>query len=115
MRMAQDSSTLRGRRSWPLPAPNPGVDVPHAIQAFAIERRITTKPGMRMEIALDVTNLPVRHARADRLAGLVGEDRKIEALHHQRHVTFGDDASRIRTGNAPQLMAGIRDPRWSSG
>jgi hypothetical protein len=33
----------------------------------------------------------------------------MEALHHIRDVTYGEDASRIRTGNAPRAMATLRN------
>ncbi|MER5688187.1 hypothetical protein [Streptomyces sp. NPDC002205] len=33
----------------------------------------------------------------------------MEALHHVRDVTYGEDASRIRTGTAPRLMATLRN------
>ncbi|MEV4361331.1 hypothetical protein [Nonomuraea sp. NPDC049625] len=33
----------------------------------------------------------------------------IEALHHIRDFTYREDASRIRTGNAPRIMAGLRN------
>src|SRR5437016_3343745 len=31
------------------------------------------------------------------------------ALHYVRDVTFGEDRSRLRTGNAPQVMAALRN------
>ena len=33
----------------------------------------------------------------------------IEAIHHIRDVTYGEDASQIRTGNGPQVMATLRN------
>ncbi|MFF3468117.1 hypothetical protein [Streptomyces sp. NPDC002619] len=33
----------------------------------------------------------------------------MEALHHVRDLTYGEDASRIRTGTAPRLMATLRN------
>jgi hypothetical protein len=33
----------------------------------------------------------------------------IEALHHIRDVTFAEDASQVRTGTAPQVMASLRN------
>ena len=30
-------------------------------------------------------------------------------LHHVRDVTFGEDDSQVRTGNAPRVMAGLRN------
>jgi predicted transposase YbfD/YdcC len=107
-----DTRRTRGRRetrTLKILLADKGVDFPHATQVFAIERRITTREGTRVEIAVGVTNLPVCHTRADRLASLVKDHWKIEAFHYVRDVTFGEDASRIRTGNAPQVMASIRN------
>jgi hypothetical protein len=33
----------------------------------------------------------------------------IEAIHHIRDLTYGEDASQIRTGNGPQVMAILRN------
>ena len=33
----------------------------------------------------------------------------MEAIHHIRDVTYGEDASQIRTGNGPQVMAALRN------
>lgn len=33
----------------------------------------------------------------------------IEALHYLRDVTFGEDASTVRTGHAPQNLAAVRN------
>jgi predicted transposase YbfD/YdcC len=32
----------------------------------------------------------------------------MEALHHVRDVTYAEDASQIRTGSGPQVMATLR-------
>jgi hypothetical protein len=42
---------------------------------------------------------------ADYLRGHCG----IEALHHIRDTTFAEDASQLRTGSAPQVMAALRN------
>jgi hypothetical protein len=33
----------------------------------------------------------------------------VESLHWTRDVTFAEDASRVRTGNAPRVMATLRN------
>jgi predicted transposase YbfD/YdcC len=38
-----------------------------------------------------------------------GVDWTIEALHHIRDTTFAEDASQVRTGNAPRAMASLRN------
>lgn len=43
------------------------------------------------------------------LAALVRGHWSIEALHHIRDVTFAEDASRIRAGQAPRAMASLRN------
>jgi predicted transposase YbfD/YdcC len=34
---------------------------------------------------------------------------QIEALHHLRDVSYGEDASQIRAGSGPQAMARLRN------
>jgi len=48
-------------------------------------------------------------APASRLAELIRGYRQVEALHQVRDVTFAEDASRVRTGNAPRAMATSRN------
>ncbi|MFJ1938606.1 hypothetical protein ACIOGZ_38885 [Kitasatospora sp. NPDC088160] len=43
------------------------------------------------------------------LAQLIRGHWKIEALHHVRDTTFAEDASQLRTGNAPRAMATWRN------
>ncbi|GAA4937962.1 hypothetical protein GCM10023224_18900 [Streptomonospora halophila] len=52
-----------------------------------------------------VTSLPAERIGAAALAGLVRRHWRIEARHHVRDVSFGEDASRTRTGHAPQNTA----------
>jgi predicted transposase YbfD/YdcC len=33
----------------------------------------------------------------------------IKALHHIRDITYAEDASQVRTGNAPHAMASLRN------
>jgi hypothetical protein len=47
---------------------------------------------------------------ADRLLALKRAHRGIEnRLHYARAETFGEDASQIRTGTAPQVMVALRN------
>ncbi|MGC5008694.1 hypothetical protein OIE61_39285 [Streptomyces sp. NBC_01762] len=52
-----------------------------------------------------MTSLTAEQAAPARLAQLVRDHWKIEALHHVRDTTFAEDASQLRTGNAPRAMA----------
>ena len=53
---------------------------------------------------------PGRHqATPAQLAAWIRGHWQIEALHHIRDVTYGEDASQVRTGSGPQVMATLRN------
>jgi hypothetical protein len=56
-----------------------------------------------------ITSLPFQQASPARLADLLREHWTIEALHHLRDVTFCEDASQVRTGAAPHVLACLRN------
>ena len=56
-----------------------------------------------------ITSLPFEVARPARLADLLRGHWAIEALHHIRDVTFAEDASQVRTGATPGVMAALRN------
>lgn len=56
-----------------------------------------------------VTSLTGFQASAAELARWVRGHWEIEALHHVRDVTFGEDASKVRTGSAPRVMSMLRN------
>jgi hypothetical protein len=56
-----------------------------------------------------ITSLPFELARPARLADLLRGHWGIEALHHVRDTTFAEDASQVRTGTAPSVMATLRN------
>jgi predicted transposase YbfD/YdcC len=56
-----------------------------------------------------VTNLTAAQASPARLADYVRRYWGIEALHHIRDNTFAEDASKVRTGTAPRVMASLRN------
>ena len=56
-----------------------------------------------------VTNLTAAQASPARLADAIRGHWDIEALRHVRDTTFAEDASRVRTGNAPHAMASLRN------
>lgn len=89
----------------------PGLLFPHAVQALRITRR--TKPiGARRWRTITVyalTNLSAYQASPAHLADYIRGHWRIEALHHIRDVSYGEDASQIRTGTAPRAMAALRN------
>src|SRR6266511_233977 len=85
---------------------------PHAAQALQITRTTrklhTTK--WQTVTVYAITSLPFEQARPARLADLIRGHWTIEnGLHWVRDVTFAEDASQVRTGTAPQVMASLRN------
>jgi predicted transposase YbfD/YdcC len=63
-----------------------------------------------VEDAYLISSLDVRrHTPAELLAFNRGHWEIENRLHHVRDVTMGEDACRVRTGSAPQVLAGIRN------
>jgi predicted transposase YbfD/YdcC len=89
-----------------------GIAFPHAAQAIQIRRRRKPLHGTSTwstETSYAVTSLAAHHATPAQLAAWTRGHWGIEALHHIRDVTFGEDACQIRTGNGPHTMATLRN------
>lgn len=84
---------------------------PGARQAVQIVRRRVhrTTGKISLKTVYAVTSLAAEQAPPARLAQLVRGHWTVEALHHVRDVTFTEDASQLRTGNAPRAMATCRN------
>jgi predicted transposase YbfD/YdcC len=87
------------------------LDFPHASQALRIRRRRYNPATGRWSTVTvyAITSLNAAQARPADLADWLRGHWLIEVLHHIRDVTFGEDASQVRTGNAPQTMAALRN------
>jgi hypothetical protein len=73
-------------------------------------RERTEKGVKSVEVVYGITSLGRERGDAARLLGLVREHWGIEnGAHHRRDVTLGEDASRVRKGNAPQVLAALRN------
>jgi predicted transposase YbfD/YdcC len=86
------------------------LDFPRARQAIKITRRrenAATGKTSR-ETVYAVTSLTSARVTAQDLARLVREHWTIEAHHHIRDVTFGEDTATSRTGSGPANLATIR-------
>ncbi|WWR48783.1 transposase [Streptomyces sp. SCSIO 30461] len=111
------SGTYPGHRLRPLgDPPDQGrhreqPSLPRGRQAVQIKRRRTDRKTGRTTVktVYAVTSLTAEQATAAQLAELVSDHWKIEALHHVRDPTFAEDASQLRTGNAPRAMATWRN------
>lgn len=88
-----------------------GLSFPHAVQAIRVTRRTKTLKGKGWSTVTvyAVTNLTGLQASPQHLADYIRGHWGIEALHHTRDVTYAEDASQIRTGNAPRSMASLRN------
>ena len=100
-RILQASTALQGYCPWP------GLQ-----QVLRIERHVTNKKTGHTTCDVDfgITSLSAERADAQRLAGLVRGHWGIEnRLHWVRDVTLHEDASHVRSGQAPQTMAALRN------
>jgi predicted transposase YbfD/YdcC len=87
-------------------------DWPGVAQVAQLIRTVTTrKTGeTTTEIVYLITTLSALQATPERLLELVRGHWCIEnRSHYVRDVTFEEDRSRLRTGNAPQVMAALRN------
>lgn len=101
---------IRTIRVQPL---NPGqVPFPHATQAILIERYTTGRGDGKLHAhavaELAITTAPVDLADAHVIARCVRDQWGIESLHFVRDVTYGEDASRARTGSLHRALATFR-------
>jgi predicted transposase YbfD/YdcC len=57
-----------------------------------------------------ITSLSPEQADAGKVLAHLRDHWRIEnELHYVRDVTLGEDACRVRSGNAPQVLAGLRN------
>jgi len=90
---------------WP-----PYLEWPGLKQICRLERQRTIKGETTIEIVCGITSLDRRHASPERLLAIARQHWNIEnKLHYVRDVAMGEDACRVRSGNAPQLLASLRN------
>jgi hypothetical protein len=85
---------------------------PHAAQVLRVTRKVCdlATPKSHTVVVYAITSLSFQQARPARLADLIRRHWSIEnGLHWVRDVTFAEDASQLRTGTAPQVMASLRN------
>jgi hypothetical protein len=88
------------------------LDWPGAHQVFRLNRRVVTKRTgeVRAETVYGVTSLGPTQGTAAQLLRLVRQHWHIEnRAHWVRDVTFREDASLVRSGSVPQVMAALRN------
>jgi predicted transposase YbfD/YdcC len=85
---------------------------PHAAQVIQLTRKTRELHTRRWRTVIVYAITSLAHAQASpaRLADLIRGHWSIEnGLHYVRDVTFGEDASQVRTGNGPHVMACLRN------
>jgi len=88
----------------------PWLDWPGAQQVCRITRQRTVRCVPSIEIVFAITSLTRLQANAKTLLRLIRKHWSIEnRLHYVRDVSMGEDACRVRTGNAPQNLAALRN------
>jgi predicted transposase YbfD/YdcC len=83
---------------------------PGVRQVCVVERTRRVRGVETTESVFYITSLPPDEASPTRLLRLIRDHWRIEnALHHVRDVSAGEDACRVRTGSAPEVLAGLRN------
>jgi predicted transposase YbfD/YdcC len=86
------------------------LDWPGVQQVCVLERSRRSKDRKSQETVYAITSLSAERASAKRLLQIARQHWQIEnGLHWVRDVTFGEDACRVRTRAAPQILAGLRN------
>ena len=87
-----------------------GKEWPHLQQVCRLERQRRVRGRTQVAVSYAVTSLSPEAAGAERLLQILRGHWKIEnQVHWVRDVTFDEDRSQVRSGNAPQVMAAFRN------
>lgn len=75
-----------------------------------VERTRRVNGAETTESVFYITSLPPAEAGPARLLRLIREHWRVEnQLHHVRDVSAGEDACRVKTASAPEVLAGLRN------
>jgi predicted transposase YbfD/YdcC len=97
------------RRLWASEALNDYLNWPGLKQVLRIEREVEKKGQKESQVRYGITSLGPGYG-AKPLMKLVRGHWSIEnQLFRVRDVTLGEDASQVRKGSAPQVMAALRN------
>jgi len=85
-------------------------DWPKLAQVVRVERERRIKGETSVEVSYYITSLGRDRVDVSRLGELIRSHWGIEnRLHHVRDVTWGEDASRVRRGSSPEVLAALRN------
>ncbi len=86
------------------------ADWPALAQVGQLTRTVSTKDTTTVETVYLITSLPITAAPPARLLALVRAYWSRENKRHWvRDVAFAEDRSRLRSGDAPQILACLRN------
>ena len=86
------------------------IDFPGAKQIGRIRRERIVKGVPTIETVCFITSLSRRRAKEEKLLKIARDHWSIEnGIHRVRDVTMGEDACTVTSGNAPQLLAALRN------
>ena len=98
------------RTLWTTSVLTAGSKWPGLKQGIEWRRERRVKGTVEVEVSCAITSLPPDEAGVERLRAFVRDHGAIEnQLHDVRDVTLGEDARRVRTGSAPQVLAALRN------
>lgn len=101
---------IEHRRLFTTTRLNDYLDWPGVQQVCRMDRTRTLRGKTTHETAYAITSLSPDQAGPEDLLRLWRGHWRIEnSLHYVRDVTFGEDACRVRSGHAPQLLAAARN------
>jgi hypothetical protein len=86
------------------------LDWPGLAQVGLLERTVTVGGEVTVQVQYLITSVPRQQAGAAELLGWLRGHWGIEnRLHYVRDVALGEDASRVRAGSGPQVLAALRN------
>lgn len=97
------------RRLWSTNALSEYLDWPGVQQVCKIEREVEQKGKATRDLRYAITSLREQVGPEALLEYVRGHWRIENRLHYVRDVTMGEDASQVRKGSAPQVMAALRN------
>jgi predicted transposase YbfD/YdcC len=97
------------RRVWVSSALNDYLDWPGVRRVCKVERQTERKEKRTSEVRYAITSVDEEAGPDELLRHIRGHWGIENRLHYVRDVTFGEDASQVRTGSAPEVMAALRN------
>jgi predicted transposase YbfD/YdcC len=106
---AKHGDRVETRRLWASTALQGYSPWPGLRQACKVERTVVRQGQTTTEVRYAITSLGPRVGPAALLRLWRGHWAIENRLHYVRDVTLGEDASQVRSGSAPQVLAALRN------